>query len=62
MWLKKSKERDKIQQEIRELNKKRNDYIARENKKAQNSNSLNDAMIKAIRAQAKTKNYTWKKQ
>ncbi len=58
----KSKARQGIQKEIQELNKKRNAYIAKENKKTNASNNLNDAMIKAIKTQAKTKNYTWQKQ
>ena len=58
----KAEAREAIQKEIRELNKKRNVYLAKENTKTGASNNLNNAMIKAIKNQAKTKNYTWSKQ
>ncbi|AUC83318.1 VWA domain-containing protein [Lacinutrix sp. Bg11-31] len=54
----KTKERKTIQKEIQELNNKRKDYILKANK--DNSNGLENAMIKAIKSQAKVKNYTWK--
>ncbi|WP_034061221.1 vWA domain-containing protein [Lacinutrix jangbogonensis] len=54
----KKKARDTIQQKIQELNSKRKDYILKANK--DNSNGLENAMIKAIKSQAKAKNYTWK--
>jgi von Willebrand factor type A domain len=57
--LQKTKERENIQQKIKELNAKRNAYIAQENKNKPPSNSLNNAMINAIKAQAKAKNYSW---
>ncbi len=50
--------RKKVQKEIQELNKKRNAYIAKENKK-QAGNNLENAMIKAIKKQAQGKNYKW---
>lgn len=58
----KAREREEIQKKIQDLHTKREAYIAREHKSAQASNNLNDAMIKAIKTQAKAKNYTWKKQ
>ena len=59
---KNAKERREIQEKIQELNKKRTVYIAKENSNTPETNSLNDAIIKAIRKQAKAKNYTWDKQ
>lgn len=56
--LKKKKEREAIQKEIRELNKKRMQYI-KEHKKKGNETDLEDAMIRAIKNQASKKNYTW---
>ncbi|MEM9685670.1 MAG: vWA domain-containing protein, partial [Bacteroidota bacterium] len=55
----KAKERASIQQKIQELHKKRMAYIAKEHKNVKASKSLNSVMIKAIKAQAKAKNYTW---
>ena len=53
----KSKEREAIQKEIQELNEKRRQFIAKQQK--ENSNGLENAMIKAIKTQAKEKNYKW---
>ncbi len=51
---KKKKERDKIQAEIQKLNKDRKNYVAAERKKAEKSGSesLDSALIKAVRSQA----------
>jgi len=54
---KKSVERQKIQNEIQALNTKRRAYIAQQQKEG--SNALENAMIKAIKTQAKKKNYIW---
>ena len=54
---KKSKERLQIQKEIQELNTKRRTYIASKQKDAKNG--LENAMIQAIKTQAKKKNYQW---
>ncbi|WP_452225143.1 vWA domain-containing protein [Lacinutrix chionoecetis] len=54
----KQKEREAIQKNIQELNSKRKDYILKNNK--EKGNGLENAMIKAIKSQAKEKNYTWK--
>lgn len=54
----KDSERYTIQNKIQELNSKRKDYILKTNKDS--SNGLENAMIKAIKSQAKAKNYTWK--
>ncbi|MFS4483898.1 vWA domain-containing protein [Hyunsoonleella sp. 2307UL5-6] len=51
------KERNDIQQKIQALNKKRKAYIL-EQKKDQ-SNGLENAMTKAIKTQAKKKQYSW---
>ncbi len=54
---KKQKERDAIQEQIQELNKKRKAYISEQ--QAETSNGLENAMTKAIKTQAKKKKYTW---
>ena len=51
------KERERIQNEIKTLNKKRREFIT--NTEKENSNALESAMIKAIKKQAEKKNYTW---
>ena len=51
------KERESIQKEIAELNKKRRDFIT--NTKKEKSNALESAMIQAIKKQAEKKNYIW---
>lgn len=53
----KRKERETIQNKIQELNAKRKVYISEQ--KTTNSNELENAMTKAIKAQAKKKNYSW---
>jgi hypothetical protein len=54
---KKSKERETIQNKIKELNNKRKDYVLKHKK--ENTNGLENAMTKAIKEQAKKKKYTW---
>ncbi|MAT89982.1 MAG: hypothetical protein CMC35_04760 [Flavobacteriaceae bacterium] len=54
---KKRKEREAIQAEIASLNKKRRDFLAE--KKRSGDNALEDAMITALKKQAKRKEYTW---
>ena len=54
---KKRKEREQLKTQINELNKQRRDYIA--NKTTKDSNGLENAMINAIKNQAKLKNYSW---
>ncbi len=49
--------RNRIQEEISELNKQRRKFIA--NQKKDHSNGLENAMINAIKKQAKKKDYTW---
>jgi len=58
--LEKNKERKKIQQEIQELNAKREAFIVK-NQKENSKGSLQDAMMEAIEKQAARKNYTWEK-
>jgi von Willebrand factor type A domain len=53
----KSIERDAIQKEIQKLNMKRKLFISEQQK--ENSNGLENAMVKAIKTQAKKKNYKW---
>ncbi len=54
---KKREERKVIQQKIQELNTSRKQYIQKQNKAE--ANGLENAMIKAIKTQAKHKNYKW---
>ncbi len=54
----KKEERIKIQKEIQELNKKRNSYIAK-NQKENAKGELENAMLNAIKKQAEKKNYKW---
>tara|TARA_R110002049_G_scaffold293731_2_gene478968 strand:+ start:15116 stop:16237 length:1122 start_codon:yes stop_codon:yes gene_type:complete len=53
----KRKERETIQNEIQELNAKRKVYVSEQN--TPNENGLENAMTKAIKTQAKKKNYSW---
>lgn len=53
----KKTERNNIQNQIQELNEKRKTYIAQQS--TQTNNGLENAMTKAIKEQAKKKNYTW---
>ena len=53
----KRKEREAIQNEIKELNEQRRKYISENSK--QTENGLENAMLQAIKKQAKKKNYTW---
>lgn len=50
-------ERERIQNEISELNKQRRAFIAEQKK--DNSNGLESAMIEALKKQARKKDYTW---
>jgi hypothetical protein len=52
-------EREKIQKEIQELNKKRTKYVTEKKKETSSEETLDSAMMKAIKNQAKKKNYTW---
>jgi hypothetical protein len=56
----KSDERSSIQNEIQELNKKRQEYIASHTSQEQKDSMLDAAMIKAIREKARSKNLIWK--
>ncbi|MEL6917581.1 MAG: hypothetical protein AAFO99_07600, partial [Bacteroidota bacterium] len=55
---KKKEERGRIQKEIQELNKKREAYIAK-NQKEGSEGELENAMLSAIKRQAAKKNYRW---
>lgn len=55
---KKKAEREAIQKEIQQLNKKRDAFIA-ENQKEDTKGELENAMIQAITRKAKSKNYKW---
>lgn len=54
----KKEEREKIQNEIKELNAKREAFIAKS--QIENTGDLENAMLSAIKKQASRKNYTWK--
>ncbi len=54
---KKSEERNAIQEEIQKLNEKRRLYILQQQK--DDTNGLENAMINAIKTQAKAKKYSW---
>lgn len=53
----KKEEREQIQKQIQELDKKRRTYITSQNKN--DSNGLENAMLKAIKTQASNKKYSW---
>lgn len=54
---KKRLEREAIQKQIQELNEKRKNYVLKQQK--ENTNGLENAMVKAIKEQAQKKKYTW---
>ncbi len=54
----KKTEREEIQKEIQNLNTKRDAYILK-NKKDNTTGELENVMLKAIKKQAKVKNYSW---
>ena len=54
---KKSNERLEIQEEIQQLNEKRRLFIT--NQQKEDSNSLESALVNAIKTQARNKNYKW---
>jgi von Willebrand factor type A domain len=56
----KKKEREKIQKEIIELNKKRETYVKKQQTES-SENVLDDVMLKAIKTQAKSKNFKFEK-
>ncbi len=53
-------ERQHIQQEIQELNKKRMQYISDNKPQAESENMLDEAMIRSIKSKANTKNLSFK--
>jgi hypothetical protein len=55
----KSEERKKVQAEIQELSRKRQEYIATKSAGQDKSTMLDAVMIKAIKTQAKSKNLSW---
>lgn len=56
----KSEERKKVQLEIQSLNKKRQEYIEANTPKDGKEAMLDEAMINAVKQQAKSKNLVWK--
>ena len=53
------KKRKEIQEKIKELDTKRRSYIAKKQQEGNSKNELDNVMIKAIKRQAKLKNYSW---
>lgn len=58
---KKRREREEIQKRINELKKDRDIYVSEKRKKIIDDNTIDTAMIKAIREQAEKKNFKFKK-
>ena len=56
----KAVEREEIQNEIQSLNRKRQEYIVANTPKDEQGTMLDEAMIKAIKQQAASKNFSWK--
>ena len=57
----KKKERKQIQKEIIELNKKREAYVKKQQTENASETALDDVMLKAIKTQAKSKNFKFEK-
>jgi len=53
----KKNEREQIQKEIIELNKKREEYVSKQQSETAKENVLDDVMLKAIKTQAKAKKF-----
>jgi len=53
----KKTEREQIQKEIIELNKKREEYVSKQQSETAKENVLDDVMLKAIKTQASTKKF-----
>ena len=58
---KKQKEREEIQNKINQLSKERDKYVAEKRKKEAGADTLDDAIITAVRSQAAGKNYKFEK-
>jgi hypothetical protein len=58
---KKRKEREKLQKKINELRKARDKYVAEKRKKMAGDQTLDEAIVGAIKEQAKKKNYKFEK-
>ena len=54
-----AKKRNEIQKKIKELDLKRRNYITKKEKEVVKKDALNNVMLKAIKKQAKLKNYHW---
>ena len=54
----KSAEREKISQEIQELNKKRNEYVSQQRSQENSDDMLDAAMLKSLRQQLEDKNFS----
>lgn len=58
---KKQKEREGIQKKINDLSKERDKYVAEQRKKEAGADTLDDAIVTAVRSQATKKNYKFEK-
>jgi hypothetical protein len=58
---KKTAERAEIQQKVLTLNKKRESYVATKRKESATTDTLDTAMVKALRTQAEKKGIAWEK-
>jgi hypothetical protein len=58
---KKKTEREKLQKRINELRKKRDKYVAEKRKKMSGEQTLDEAIIEAVKQQAKKKKYKFEK-
>lgn len=59
--VKKTAEREEIQKKVLALNKEREAYVAAQRKESAKNDTLDTAMVKALRAQAEKKGIAWEK-
>ncbi|HBJ84305.1 MAG TPA: hypothetical protein DDZ88_10650 [Verrucomicrobiales bacterium] len=59
--MKKTAEREEIQKKVLTLNKEREAYVATQRKESAQNDTLDTAMVKALRAQAEKKGIAWEK-
>lgn len=59
--VKKTAEREEIQKKVLALNKEREGYVAAQRKESAKNDTLDTAMVKALRAQAEKKGIAWEK-
>ena len=59
--VKKTAERDEIQKKVLTLNKEREAYVSAKRKESAKTDTLDTAMVKALRTQAEKKGIAWEK-